>query len=81
MRLQGWIQDYKLGGGGHLKKLCQEEGGAKIFEVFRVKNHDFMPKNHIFSNSGLYGLRLVLLMLIVGSTGACSYIFTSPGIC
>ena len=24
------------------------EGGAKIFEVFRVKNHDFMPKNHIF---------------------------------
>ena len=27
------------------------EGGAKIFGVFRVKNHDFMPKkNHIFSN-------------------------------
>jgi hypothetical protein len=26
------------------------EGGAKIFEVFRVKNHDFTPKNHIFSN-------------------------------
>jgi hypothetical protein len=24
------------------------EGGAKIFGVFRVKNHDFMPKNHIF---------------------------------
>ena len=24
------------------------EGGAKIFEVFRVKNHDFTPKNHIF---------------------------------
>jgi hypothetical protein len=21
------------------------EGGAKIFEVFRVKNHDFTPKN------------------------------------
>jgi hypothetical protein len=26
------------------------EGGAKIFEVFRVKNHDFTPKNLIFSN-------------------------------
>ena len=24
------------------------EGGAKIFGVFRVKNHDFTPKNHIF---------------------------------
>jgi hypothetical protein len=23
--------------------------GAKIFGVFRVKNHDFTPKNHIFS--------------------------------
>ena len=21
-----------------------------MFEVFRVKNHDFTPKNHIFSN-------------------------------
>ena len=26
------------------------EGGAKIFGVFRVKNHDFTPKNLIFSN-------------------------------
>jgi hypothetical protein len=26
------------------------EGGAKIVGVFRVKNHDFMPKNLIFSN-------------------------------
>ena len=26
------------------------EGGAKIFGVFRVKNHYFTPKNHIFSN-------------------------------
>ena len=23
--------------------------GAKIFGVFRVKNHDFTPKNYIFS--------------------------------
>ena len=36
------------GGGAHLKKLRRAEGGAKIFGVFRVKNHDFTPKNHIF---------------------------------
>jgi hypothetical protein len=27
-------------------------GGAKFFGVFRVKNHDFTPKNHIFPNCG-----------------------------
>ena len=32
----------------HLKKMRRAEGGAKMFEVFRVKNHDFTPKNHIF---------------------------------
>ena len=47
---QGRIQDFKLGGGGaHLKKMHRAEGGAKFFGVFRVKNHDFTPKNHIFS--------------------------------
>ena len=35
---QGRIQDFKL------------EGGTKILGVFRVKNHDFMQKNLIFSN-------------------------------
>ena len=25
------------------------EGGTNIFGIFRVKNHDFTPKNHIFS--------------------------------
>ena len=30
--------------------MRREEGGAKIFGVFRVKNHDFTPKNLIFSN-------------------------------
>jgi hypothetical protein len=34
--------------GAHLKKLRRVEGGAKIYGVFRVKNHDFTPKNHIF---------------------------------
>jgi hypothetical protein len=45
--IQGRIQDFKLGG-AHLKKLRRAEGGAKIFGIFRVKNHDFTPKNHIF---------------------------------
>ena len=30
--------------GAHLKKLAS----AKTFGVFRVNNHDFTPKNHIF---------------------------------
>ena len=48
---QGRIQDFKLGGGGaHIKKLRRAEGGAKNVGVFRVKNHDFTPKNRIFSN-------------------------------
>jgi hypothetical protein len=34
----------------HLKKLRRAEGGAIFFLVFRVKNHDFTPKNHIFFN-------------------------------
>jgi hypothetical protein len=36
--------------GAHLEKLRRAEVGANIFGVFRVKNHDFTPKNHIFSN-------------------------------
>jgi hypothetical protein len=47
--IQGRIQDFKLEG-AHLEKLRRAEGGAKIVGVFRVKNHDFTPKNHIFSN-------------------------------
>jgi hypothetical protein len=34
--------------GAHFKKLRRAEGGAKMFWVFRVKNHDFTPKNLIF---------------------------------
>jgi hypothetical protein len=44
---QGRVQDFVLGG-AHLKKLRPAEGGANIFGVFRVKNHDFMQKNLIF---------------------------------
>ena len=39
---------FQVRGGAHLKKLRRAEGGAKKFGVFRVKNHDFTPKNHIF---------------------------------
>ena len=45
---QGRIQDFKLGGGAHLKKWRRAEGGANIFGVFRVKNHDFTQKKIIF---------------------------------
>ena len=38
--------------GAHLKKLRRAEEGANIFGVFRVKNHYFTPKNHIFFNCG-----------------------------
>ena len=30
--------------------MRRTEGGAKIVGVFRVRNHDFTQKNHIFSN-------------------------------
>ena len=51
---QGRIQDFKLGG-VHLKKLRQAEGGVNIFWVFRVKNHNFTSKNHIYFNLGGWG--------------------------
>ena len=35
-------------GRGALKKLRRAEGGAKIVEVFHVKNHDFTPKKSFF---------------------------------
>ena len=44
--MQGRIQDFKLGGA--LKKIAASEK----FWVFRVKNHDFTPKNQIFANCG-----------------------------
>ena len=44
------FQDMGRGGGGHLKKLRRKEGGANIFGVFRVKHHDFTPKNIFFYN-------------------------------
>ena len=43
---------FQVRGEGVLKKLRRAEGGANFVGVFRVKNHDFTPKNHIFSNCG-----------------------------
>jgi hypothetical protein len=37
---------------GALKKIAPSGGSAKNFGVFRVKNHDFTPKNHILTNCG-----------------------------
>ena len=34
----------------HLKKIAPSAGRREDFWVFRVKNHDYTPKNHIFSN-------------------------------
>jgi hypothetical protein len=44
---QGRIQNFKLGG-AQLKNLHRTEGGAESFGVFRVKNHNFMPKKSYF---------------------------------
>ena len=41
---------FQVRGGAYLKKLHRAEGGMKFFGVLRVKNHDFTPKKHIFSN-------------------------------
>ena len=42
--------EFQVWGEAHLKNLRRSEVGAKIFGLFPVKNHDFTPKNHIFSN-------------------------------
>jgi hypothetical protein len=34
--------------GGALEKMHQAEEDPNFFGVFRVKNHNFTPKNHIF---------------------------------
>jgi hypothetical protein len=61
------IQDFKSGG-AHFKKLRRAEGGAKIFGVFRVKNHHFTQKNHIFkihpySSSGRFFSHNIIFVL------------------
>jgi hypothetical protein len=50
MHITGADPGFQVRGGRTLKKLRRAEGGAKFLGVFRVKNHDFTPKNQIFSN-------------------------------
>jgi hypothetical protein len=50
MFITGADPGFQVREGAHLKKLRRAEGGTNIFGVFRVKNHDFTPKTHIFSN-------------------------------
>ena len=38
--------------GGALKKIAPSGERREKFGVFRVKKHDFTPKNHILSNCG-----------------------------
>jgi hypothetical protein len=95
-RHQGRIQDFKASGGGaHLKKkLRRAEGGAKIFGLFRVKNHDFTPKNHIFPILGgareIFGVfhvknhdftpkKIIFLPILGGSAPGASPPESAPG--
>ena len=39
---------FQVRGGAHLKKLRRAKGGANIFGVFRVKNHDLMSICFLF---------------------------------
>ena len=49
LRYSGADPGFQVRGGG-IKKIAPSEGSRENFGVFRVKNHDFTPKNHIFSN-------------------------------
>jgi hypothetical protein len=48
--MSGADPEFEVRGGAQLNNLRRAEGGAKFVGVFRVKNHDFTPNNHIFSN-------------------------------
>ena len=48
--LQGWIQDFKLGGGA-LKKIAPSGGRReKIWRILCEKSRFYAKENHIFSN-------------------------------
>ena len=89
---QGRIPDFKLGG-AHLKKLRRAEGGAKILGVFRVKNHYFTPKNHMFSNcegrrencwgisckkSRIYPKKIKKIPILGGARAGCAPLWIRP---
>ena len=91
--IQGRIQDFKLGGGGALKKIASSGGRREIFGVFRVKNHDFTPKNHIFSNcegrrenfwgiscekSRFYAKKIIFFPILGGARAGCVPLWIRP---
>ena len=49
--IQGADLGFQVRGGAHLKKMRRAEGGAKMFWVFPVKNHDFTQKNPILGRA------------------------------
>ena len=46
--IQGRIQDFKLGGGGALKKIAPSGGRHENVWGISCENHDFTPKNLFF---------------------------------
>ena len=67
--------------------MRRAEGGANIFGVFRVKNHDFTPKNHIFpilggareifgvfhvKNHDLTPKKIIFLPILGGARAGCA---------
>jgi hypothetical protein len=59
-QVSGADPGFQVRGGAAPEKLRRAEGGAKFVWVFRVKNHDFTPKNHIFSNRGPFLITTIL---------------------
>jgi hypothetical protein len=74
--------------------LLIAEGGANIFGVFRLKNHDFTPKNHIFSNcrgrrENFWGIscgksrfyaKKIIFFPILGGRGAILLFYTANNV-
>ena len=70
--------------GGHLKKLRRAEGGANIFWVFRVKNHDFTQKKIIFySRNALCALNVDVSYHWVNNSAADrnQFIYSNIDVC
>ena len=73
----------------------EAEGGAKNFGVFRVKKHDFTPKNHILSNCGgrretfwgisceksrFYAKKIIFFSILGGERAGCAPPGSAPEI-
>ena len=60
--------------------MRRAEGDAKIFGVLRVKNHDFTPKNLIFSILGGGGHPPVVFKLIYRISGVMVSVLDSSAV-